>query len=128
MTEVSKNPHIILVDDEPGVLNALKLLLKAIGFTVSDFIDPHAALEAISSVDSTQRTVIVSDLRMPSLDGIQLVTKIREINSSVPFILMSAHATSDDISTAKSSGANGFLAKPFTPDQFREIIQNISFA
>ena len=119
-TEFQKNPHIILVDDEPGVLTALRLLLSAIGFTVSDFIDPRSAVEHI--IGGGPGDVIVSDLRMPHLDGIQFLEVLNKSSCPLPFVLMSAHATDEDITRATTNGAKGFLSKPFTPDQFRTCI------
>jgi DNA-binding NtrC family response regulator len=117
----TQKPHIILVDDEPGVLNALKLLLSALGFNVSDFIDPRTALEYLKNGGTGD--VIVSDLRMPHLDGIEFLTSLGHEGITVPFVLMSAHATAEDIKRATDAGSRGFLSKPFTPDQFRAIVQ-----
>jgi DNA-binding NtrC family response regulator len=117
-------PKIILVDDEPGVLSALKLLLTALGYSVFDFIDPRAALDFASTTDSKE-FVIVSDLRMPHLDGIELIKSIRNSNLVHKFILMSGHATGEDIANAKECGANYFLSKPFTPEQFRTAIKEV---
>ncbi len=116
----TQKPHIILVDDEPGVLNALRLLLSALGFTVSDFIDPRSALEYLKNGGTGQ--VIVSDLRMPHLDGVEFLKSLNANGNTLPFVLMSAHATADDVKNATDAGAKGFLSKPFTPDQFRSII------
>lgn len=121
----TNTPHIILVDDEPGVLTALKLLLGALGYKVTDFIDPRAAYEYIASTDAASH-VVVSDLRMPDLDGIALVSKIRAASLAHPFILMSGHATSEDINKAKKMGASCFLSKPFTPDEFRNALAQVT--
>ena len=116
----NQKPHVILVDDEPGVLNALKLLLSALGFTVSDFIDPRAALTYLKNDGAG--AIIVSDLRMPHLDGIEFLKSIVTAGITLPFVLMSAHATEEDVKRATVAGAKGFLSKPFTPDQFRSVV------
>ena len=123
MSDVSA--HIILVDDEPGVLTALKLLLGALQYKVTDFIDARAALDFIRLADPNNY-VVVSDLRMPDLDGIQLVAAMRSQSLTHPFILMSGHATSEDINKALKTGANAFLSKPFTPDQFRNALAQLN--
>jgi two-component system C4-dicarboxylate transport response regulator DctD len=122
MSDVSA--QIILVDDEPGVLNALKLLLGALRYKVTEFIDARAALDFIRSADPASH-VVVSDLRMPDLDGIQLVAKMRAESLNHPFILMSGHATTEDVNRALKSGANSFLSKPFTPEQFRNALATL---
>ena len=118
-----QKPHIILVDDEPGVLHALKLLLSAIGFVVSEFIDPRSALDHLKNGGNGD--VVVSDLRMPHLDGIQFLEALNAAGITKPFVLMSAHATSDDVARANALGAKGFLSKPFTPDQFRGCVNTV---
>jgi DNA-binding NtrC family response regulator len=54
-----------------------------------------------------------------------VLEEIRRIPSNVPFVLMSAHATPEEVAKAKGLGATGFLAKPFTPDQLKELVATV---
>jgi CheY-like chemotaxis protein len=115
---------IVLIDDEPGVLRALKLLLGALGHSVTDFGNPLDAVAHIRMAGAPI-DVVMSDLRMPQLDGLGVLREIRTFNADLPFVLVSGHATEEDVSMAKSLGATAFLGKPFTPDQIRQVLTKI---
>ena len=119
----NKIKSIILIDDETSVLFALKLLLGALGFEVKDYSDPVLASDSFAADTTSQ--LILCDLRMPKIDGLGVLGKARELRPDIPFVLMSAHAGHDEINKAKKMGAFGFLAKPFTPDQLRELIAKV---
>ena len=115
--------RILLLDDEKSVLFALKLLLEAIGYSVTDFCSPEEAIEFLRGNDTPQ--LIICDLRMPKLNGIDVLRETKSIRPGLPFVLMSAHAGTDEVNEAKALGAFGFLAKPFTPDQLNELVARI---
>jgi len=115
--------HILLVDDEPSVVFALRLLLQAIGFKVADFSDPYAAIEFIRQGQRTD--LCICDLRMPNLDGLQVLEEIRKIKKDLPFVLMSAHATDEEADKAAQLGSSGFLSKPFTPEDLKDLIAKL---
>ncbi len=112
---------VLLVDDEPGVLNAVRLLLQALGFQVHPFSEPLKALEFAKTGVSLD--VCLSDLRMPVMTGLELLKALHDARPALPFILMSAHALDADLEEAQKLGARGVLPKPFTPDGLREAIQ-----
>lgn len=117
---------ILLVDDEPSVLLALRLVLEATGLHVSAFGDPEDALEYLRAGSGTE--VVLSDLKMPRLTGLQLLEGVREISPFLPFILMSAHATSAELKRLRELGGNGFLSKPFLPDQLKTVMNTMPVA
>lgn len=118
--------NILLVDDEPSVLLALKLLLEALGYSVNDFQRGMAAIEYLRAGNLCD--LILCDLKMPEMNGIEVLQEVQKLLPKVPFLLMSAHARDDDVRRAKSLGAAGFLAKPFTPDQLRGAISGLAIA
>ena len=115
--------RIALVEDEPGVLRALTLLLEALKCHVTPFNLPTNALSALT--DECNVDLILSDLRMPEISGAQLLRRLREQGVAVPFILMSGHANSDEVDEAKKSGLQEFIAKPFTPAQLAQAISRV---
>ncbi|RMG39905.1 MAG: response regulator [Candidatus Dadabacteria bacterium] len=115
--------YVILVDDEESVLLALKLLLKAIGFEVSDFNNGQDALDSVKNGNSCD--LFICDLKMPGLNGIDTLRGLKKIASEIPFILMSGHANSEDVQRARDLGASGFLAKPFTPEDLKKVINEL---
>jgi two-component system C4-dicarboxylate transport response regulator DctD len=123
-TEHCKN--VVLIDDDAGVLKALTLLLKVMGFEVAAFDLPQKAVEYIQDKTNTIH-LVVSDLRMPVLDGIEVLKKVKAENPNLPFLLISGHATSDDVAQALSLGAQGFIGKPFNPAEFERVFTTINF-
>lgn len=115
-----QRPRVILIDDESGVLLALKLMLGAMGAEVEAFNSPKAGIER--ALNGSPYEFIISDLRMPEIDGFGVLTAVRAANISTPFILMSGHATTDDIAKAKSLGMTDFLGKPFQPDEIKRAL------
>ena len=128
MTSVPNNRgnplrKILLLDDEPAVLFALRLLLQALGFEVADFPSGSAALDYLRADGKCD--LFLCDLRMPKMDGIDVLREAKRINPQLPFVLMSAHATSEDIAAARTVGECEFLAKPFTPEDLHEVVGKI---
>lgn len=116
---------VLLIDDEPSVLNALCLLLKAIGYDAKGYNDPKEALSYIDSEEGAKIDIVLCDLRMPDMNGFDVLKAIRSKNSELMFVLISAHANTEDVQEALSLGANGFLGKPFSPEQFHEIYNDL---
>ena len=115
--------NILLLDDEPAVLFALKLLLQVIGFNVTDFSKP---IEAIAALNSAQEfDLILSDLRMPEINGLKVLEEAKKIRPNINFILMSAHANSTEMEKARALGVDGFLPKPVSPDDFKKMVASL---
>ena len=113
--------HILLLDDEPSVLLALKLLLQALGFRVSDFCEVEAALKFLS--DGQACDLFICDLRMPRYDGLTVLEQSKRIRPGLPFVLMSGLADDEESAKARRKGASGFLAKPFKPEEVKALVQ-----
>jgi DNA-binding NtrC family response regulator len=113
--------QIFLIDDEAGVLRALSLMLSAFGYKVIAFENPKEAIQALST--SPQPDCIVSDLRMPGVDGFGVLAARNELCPNVPFILISGHATEEELQYARTHGALGTLRKPFAPDELTKLIE-----
>ena len=110
----------MLVDDEPTVLTALKLLLEALGYAVEAFPGGPQAITAMRTGSTPD--LVICDLKMPELNGIQVLEQLHAHSPSIALALMSAHALPDDVERAKRIGVQGFLAKPFTPEELRALI------
>jgi DNA-binding NtrC family response regulator len=115
-----QKPRIILIDDENGILVALKLMLQAMGAEVETFNGGEAGLERL--LNGSPFDYVLCDLRMPDVDGLSVLKGFRGANQNTPFILMSGHATQDDVNVAKSLGMTSFLGKPFQPDEIKRVL------
>lgn len=105
---------VVIIDDEPDVLMAHIQSLEIAGLRVRGF---ERAEDALDFVKEDFDGVIVSDIRMPGMDGLELFRRLKELDADLPVILVSGHA---DIATAVNAvrlGAYDFLSKPFIPDQ-----------
>jgi len=118
--------EILLLDDEPSVLFALKLLLQAFGFVVRDFSMPDRALEYLT--DGGSADVFLCDLRMPKTNGLDVLRRTKTLRPELQFILMSAHASEEEIARARSLGAFDFLPKPFDPQAAVDLLKRVPIA
>jgi len=116
-----QKPRVILIDDEPGVLLALKLMLGAMGAEVEAFGSGQAGLAR--ALNGSPYDFIMCDLRMPEIDGFGVLKAVRAAHITTPFILVSGHATEDDVTLAKSLGMTDFLGKPFQPDEIKQLLK-----
>lgn len=111
---------IMIVDDESDIVLIFRRSLELAGYSVFAFTDAIEALEHLK-LYMDKYGLIISDVRMPNMTGLEFATKVREINASIPFILMSAFdLTTQDISPALSIAM--FLQKPVTPSQLKQIV------
>lgn len=132
MSQLEQTPlNIILIDDEASVLFALRLLMQACSHQVKDFNFPQQAVEFFSNNTAEvikSYDLIVCDLKMPKINGLGVLEEAKRVIPTVPFILMSAHATQEEQDQASLLGCSGFLAKPFTPVQLKEVIESLHLA
>jgi two-component system response regulator AtoC len=108
--------RILIIDDDDALRESLELILAAEGYAVLSANDGEAALEVI---EQHAVEVVLCDLRMPGLDGFDLIPQISRKIPGVPIILMSAHGTDDLAVEAIQRGAYDYLAKPFQPAEIR---------
>jgi two-component system response regulator AtoC len=106
--------RLLIVDDEEGMRHMLSLMLERHGFTVSTAADGAAALERLGAGDID---IVLSDVRMPGMDGLTLLDKLREVKSPVIVIMMSAFVDLDTAIEALKRGAADYVSKPFKPDE-----------
>lgn len=120
MAQTLEGIKLVLVDDEPGILRALTLILSSLKCDVTALSSPKMVLEHIDNGGSPD--AIISDLRMPEMNGIELLFALRFKGVDTPFILMSGHATPQEVASAKGGKLTAFLSKPFAPqDLVREL-------
>jgi len=111
---------ILVVDDEPDFITGFRRVLA------NDEVEIHAALsgaEAIESLRVQRPDVIFMDLRMPGLDGLTTLKRMREIDPRLIVILMTAHTTTGTVIEAMKSGAYDFIAKPFSGSKLKQVAQ-----
>ena len=104
--------HIMVVDDDPDVLLALAQNLTLAGYEV---VTANSAETALRAITRGYPGIILSDIRMPGLDGLELLRRVVGIDPELPVVLMSAHADVTMAMQAVRDGAYDFITKPFDP-------------
>lgn len=112
--------RILLVDDEEEFLKTIGEYLLSEGH---DCVLADNGLLAISEIRSQKFDLIISDLKMPTMDGLQLVQALREISVDTPMIWLSGHATNNDFLEGWRSGLCEFLEKPVKFGRLKETIE-----
>lgn len=112
---------VLVVDDDPDVLEFLHTLLAMEGFTVIQACDASAALQALQ--DGEVRLVLL-DVAMPGVDGLQLCRQIKEspLTTSLPVVVVSARSGQHVEAEALRAGATQFLRKPFDNDELLALV------
>ncbi|AMJ97893.1 DNA-binding transcriptional activator GlrR [Alteromonas macleodii] len=118
--KASSNPNLLLVDDDKSLLRLLTIRLEGEGYEVTAVEDGQSALRKLQNENYD---VVLSDLRMPGLDGLSLFEEIMGIRKDIPVILMTAHGTIADAVAATQRGVFGFLPKPVDHDELRALLQ-----
>lgn len=123
-----KKRLIAIVDDEPDILKLFQDFLSKIkGISIFTFTDPLIALEHVR-MNKNEYVLVISDLRMPNLDGLELVKVIKDLNPLVRTILMTAFATKDDLfqDYARQEIINNFLQKPvLLADLYEQVTKEL---
>ena len=111
---------ILIVDDELSMREFLEILLANEGFEVSSAANGE---EACSIIEKKKFDLVITDIRMDDVDGIDVLRKAKEVNSNTEVIIISAYATTNKAVEAMEGGAYDFIPKPFKVDEFKTIIR-----
>ncbi len=103
--------NILICDDQPDIVNALKIYLKPEGYTLFEAFNGVQALDVIRAHPIH---LVILDVMMPQMDGITATAKIREI-SNIPIILLTAKSETEDMVLGLNVGADDYMTKPFVP-------------
>jgi len=110
---------VLLLDDEPIVGKRLKPALAKIGCDVEVFEDPK---EALKRLDEKVFHIVVTDIRMDDIDGIQVLERVLKTSPKTKVIMITGYAMMAVAREAMEKGAFDFIAKPFKPDDLRKVI------
>ncbi|MFI5458564.1 MAG: response regulator [Isosphaerales bacterium] len=115
---------VLIADDEPNVRLMLRTALESVGYDVIEAQDGHAALERMRKM-SSGCDLILLDLKMPKMDGMELLSRLRADGNVVPVVILTAHGSIPEAVTAMKLGAIDFLTKPITPDALRRVVAEV---
>ena len=115
----ASTPTILVVDDEPNIVELARLYLRSEGYQVEAASDGREALEKIASLHPS---LVVLDLMMPEVDGWEVTRRLRESDVRTPIIMLTAKGDDADKIVGLDMGADDYLAKPFNP---RELLARV---
>ena len=117
---MSKKSNVWVVDDDRSIRWVLQKALEAVDITVRSF---ENATEVIDELKTTRPDVLVSDIRMPGIDGLQLLKEIKQSTPDLPVIIMTAYSDLDSAVSVYEGGAFEYMPKPFDVDDAVELVQ-----
>jgi EAL domain-containing protein (putative c-di-GMP-specific phosphodiesterase class I) len=111
---------ILLVDDEPEALRAFERMLRGVGYQVEAFTSARAAIKRVSAGGVH---VVVSDISMPEMTGVELLRTIRAYDADLPVVLVTGLPAIDSATDAVEYGAFKYIVKPFEPEVLRSAVE-----
>ena len=113
-------PRLVVLDDEPRMADILAMLLRREGYEVAAFTDGAAALAALREQPSD---LLITDLRMPEPDGLEVLGRALEIDAELPVVLITAHGSVSSAIEAIRRGAFDYVEKPFDNDELKAVVR-----
>ena len=113
-------PRVLIVDDESGILESLRILLKTEGFVP---FTAHGGRQGLEKIDELKPDIVLTDVRMPDVTGVQILSHARQTDHEMPVILMTAQATLQSAMQAVNEGAFYYIQKPFRNDELIAILK-----
>ncbi len=124
MQSIAVAPSIYVVDDDPLVLAFLQTALAPQGFSVELF---ETGARMLGKASTQVPSLFIVDVRLPTTDGIELVRTLRSIDAcrAIPILMLTGEGRLDRIVMAMQAGANGYLMKPFSPEQIVAKVRDL---
>jgi len=113
--------HILLVDDEEDILTSLKTHLELDGYRVDV---ANTAAVALEKVRTTKVNIVLTDINMPQMDGIELLEEIKKIHGDIIVIMITAYTSLMKVANSRFHGASDYVLKPFRDlDELDEVVE-----
>ncbi|MEM1973824.1 MAG: response regulator [Thermoplasmata archaeon] len=112
---------ILIVDDEPDMLKLLSLILRE--KTNYEITTTNNPIEALELVKTQNFDLVITDLKMPGLDGLQLLEEVKKKDEDIPVVIITAYGTIDAATEAIQKGGFDFITKPFKKEQILFTIE-----
>lgn len=118
---------ILLVDDSMPMRAVIKKAFKAAGYAGSDFFEAENGIEALKQLEENWVDIVITDFTMPEMNGLEMLLKMKQndLFKEIPVVVVTTEGSQERIDQFMKSGAAGYIRKPFTPEQIRDMITNI---
>lgn len=116
--------RVLIVDDEPGLLSAVATCMRVSGYEV---MTAHNGREALARVGEAKPDLVISDVRMPEMDGFALARHLRNSpqTAHIPIVMLTAYSETAGQSDGMRAKVDAFLVKPFEPDDLLGVVEEV---
>jgi two-component system chemotaxis response regulator CheY len=114
---------VLVVDDSSTMRRIIKNTLKRLGYT--DIVEGADGIEGLAGFQANDIDIVITDWNMPNMNGLELVKRVRAINTDVPIIMVTTEGGKGEVITALKAGVNNYIVKPFTPQVLKEKLSAV---
>lgn len=115
---------ILVVDDSETVRQVLQMTLGNAGFDVLEAVD---GIDALDKLSMSQVDMLITDLNMPNMDGLELIKKVRQEGTHrfTPIVMLTTESSEEKKLAGREAGASGWIVKPFKPEQLLKVVKMV---
>ncbi len=119
--------NILIVDDSALTRKAIKRIIEMLDLEIAETIEAENGREALEKLEQTSIDLVLADLNMPEMGGIEMIYHMRgnEDTKYIPVVVVSTESSTTRIEGLLADGAKDYLHKPFTPEEFKEVITRV---
>jgi two-component system chemotaxis response regulator CheY len=119
--------NILIVDDSSSMRAVIKKIIEISGFKMDHCYEAMNGREALEVLSENWVDVIISDINMPEVNGLEMLDRLQEDNllKNIPVIIVSTEGSEERIEAVTSKGAKGFMKKPFLPEEMRRVLYDV---
>ena len=117
----------LIVDDSSVMRKIVERSLRQSGLGIAQVFEAGNGVEALATLQKNQVDLILCDINMPVMDGLEFVRQVATVESAkgVPIVMITTEGSESHVVAALSAGARGYIRKPFTPDQVKEHVLSL---
>jgi len=118
---------ILLVDDSMPMRRVIKKAFKAAGYAGSNFSEAANGVEGLEKLEKSWIDIVITDFTMPEMNGLEMLLNMKksDLLKDIPVVVVTTEGSQEKIDQFMKSGAAGYIKKPFTPEQIRDMITSI---
>ena len=119
--------NVLVVDDSAAIRKILQRVLRQTEMPLGDIFEAGDGVEALDVLNSQQIGLVLSDVNMPNMDGLQLLAEIKrkEALKTIPVVMITTEGSQNKVLEAVDLGASGYVRKPFTTEQIKEKLTGL---